>query len=390
MKEERMKIAELRDQIREKAKAENENMDIREIHYLKEFQIINETEKYMGYNENDIFIVEKNKKDIKYYDIYNKDMERLASTEEEGVLKIDESYKEKLKENLKDFYPQLGLEDEKRKMFLHEIQYVQEKNGQQQYFSKEKGFIINDKSKEEITKEENEEQIKDVREKRQNNIDIIDTTLIEEDLGLNEKDIGSVIQIKDKVFYEKVPEAKKYDGNAMLAYCKATNSFIVMGLKNGKYEMCESIEPSVGTMKTSVDLDRRGENIEKQAIGGIMKLKENNEYDFAVNIEPGGVIEFQELRMDNHGKYMSADLCIQGQTQTSWEVEKMMDKGKNRLIDDEMEEFKNEQKHDEAVTVGSLDEKNCTKEEKSGQLHNERLKDEEDEYERTPYNRRHY
>ena len=373
---EKKEIAKIRDELREELSKKN-NADIREITYYTDFQLINKTGKYMGFNEKDIFIVEKEEKKegkkVKTYEIYNKDKEKLAGTDDKGLMELEPQYKEILKEKLKDYYKMLGLEDKERKMYLHEQDYVQERGKEREdnFVSKEKGFVVSDKPKEELSKEEKTQELEQIRKNRDKKVDMLEPALLENDLGLNTKDIGSMIKIKDKRFYQMVPEARKYDGDAILAYCKSTNKFMIIGMENGKYVECDGVDPSVGTMKTSVDLDRTGEHVEKQAIGSVMKIKGNNDYDFAVNLEPGGSIEFQELRKDKDGKYISADLQVQGQYATSWEVEKMMDKNKNRYIYDEREEFETEQRHKKRSSIQSLKEKECTKEEKEGKEHDE-------------------
>lgn len=359
-----------------KEKLENKQNKIKDIYYYEQFELINEIDKYMGFKEKEIFIVEKEEiikgEKIKTFEIYNKDENQIATVDKEGLITLNTEYKEHLKETLKEYYSNLGLEDKERKMYLNEYEYTQNKEN---FVSKEKGFAVDDKPKEMQSKVK---QIKEIRENRKSKVDILEPALLEEDLGLNANDIGAMIKIKDKRFYEKVPEAKQYDGDAILAYNKRTNKFIILGMKNGKYEECDRVEPSVGTMKTSVDLDRTGEKVEKQAISGVMKLKGNDDYDFAVNLELGGTIEFQELRKDKDGKYISADLQVQGQYATTYEVEKLMDKRKNHYIYDEREEFEAEQKHGQKSTVKSIQEKECTEEEKQGKSHDE----DEEEWER--------
>lgn len=373
---EKEEIARIRDELR-KELSEKNNADIREITYYTDFELINKTDQYMGFNEKDIFIVEKEEekegKKVKNYAIYNKDKKKLAETDDKGLMELESQYKDLLKEKLQDHYKMLGLEDKERKMYLHEQSYVQEseKERENNFVSKEKGFAVSDKPKDELSKEEQEQELEHIRENRDKKADMLEPALLEHDLGLNPEDIGSMIKIKDKRFYQMLPETKKYEGDAILAYCRSTNKFMIIGMENGKYVECDGVEPSVGTMKTSIDLDRTGERVERQAIGNLMKIKGNNDYDFAVNLELDGNMEFQKLRKDKDGKYMSADLQIQGRYATSWEVEKMMDKNKNIHIYDEREEFETEQKHGKSSSIQSLKEKQCTKEEKEGKEHDE-------------------
>ena len=96
-------------------------------------------------------------------------------------------------------------------------------------------------------------------------------------------------------------------------------------------------------MKTSVDLDNDGKEVKTEAIGAIMNIKGNNEYDFAVNLEPeAGLIEFQELRWDSvNRQYMSSDLETRGNInqKTTKEVDDMMKNTTNDNITDEVNKY---------------------------------------------------
>ena len=363
--EEKIKIEKQREELRKKLEEDNkkEKNKIREIDYYKELQLINNNSKYMGFMEKDVFVVSKeekiNGKKIKTLEVYNKNLDKIASTDKNGLLNLEPEYKDELKEKLKDYYPQLGLDDKKREIYLHEHEFEEEGKN---FISKENGVVASDKKEKDLTEEDKKKEIEKLRDNRKNKVDTLDSALVKEDLGIDTKDLGTMIKIKDKRFYDKVPDAKDFNGDALLIYNNKTNKFMIIGMKKGKYVECKGIEPSVGTMKTSVDLDKTGKYVQEQGISSVMKLKGNNDYDFAVNLEAGAV-EFQELRRGKNGKYISADLCTQGQHSTSYEVEKMMDKGKNRSINDELDEFNKENEHGHSSSVQSLKNKNCTKEE---------------------------
>lgn len=100
--------------------------------------------------------------------------------------------------------------------------------------------------------------------------------------------------------------------------------------------------PGKGTMKTSVDLDSDGNPVTTQSISAILQLKANNEYDFAVNLNQAGVLEFQELRWDNiNQKYMSSDLETRGdiKQRTTKEVDDMMKNTTNDDITTEIDKY---------------------------------------------------
>lgn len=71
-----------REELREKLEKENVKEKTRSIDYYKEMQLINQTEKYMGFRQKDIFVVEKVKnigdEEIVTYEIYNRDKQKIA------------------------------------------------------------------------------------------------------------------------------------------------------------------------------------------------------------------------------------------------------------------------------------------------------------------------
>lgn len=177
---------------------------------------------------------------------------------------------------------------------------------------------------------------------------------------MQEGDIESCTEIVDKRFYDKVPEARGFDGHARLAYSKSRNEFIIVGKDNGKIVEAETIMPGKGTMKTSVDLDDNGNPVKTQAISAILQLKGNNEYDFAVNLNPLGVLEFQELRWDDiNKKYMSSDLETRGdiRQRTSKEVDDMMKNTTNDNITYEVNKFEELDANGENVDIDDIEDK---------------------------------
>ena len=109
-----------------------------------------------------------------------------------------------------------------------------------------------------------------------------------------------------------------------------------------------------------------------------MKIKNSDEYDFAVNFNGMGEIEFKELRMDRNGQYISTDLDVQGKKKTAKEVENIMDKNRNNYIEDEIEEFRLEQEQGKKSDVNSLKEKKALNEEHE-------IHERPEERERIPY-----
>lgn len=307
-----------------------DRQNVKAFYEFDTFEFMQPDENGLGLSENNIVVAEKEMldKDGKTITVFEffKDGQSIAITNEKGEIIFSDQYKELLKTEFKEYYKQINLdkrlpsvitkEDIEKKLELEEKQGETEKE---------------DNEKEE--KGENKEEEKDK----------IDPKEVEQDLGLKEGDIESCTKITDKRFYDKVPEARGYDGFAMLAYSKSRNEFIIVGRDNGKIVEAQTVTPGKGTMKTSVDLDNDGKEVKTEAIGAIMNIKGNNEYDFAVNLEPeAGLIEFQELRWDSvNRQYMSSDLETRGNInqKTTKEVDDMMKNTTNDNITDEVNKY---------------------------------------------------
>ena len=170
-------------------------------------------------------------------------------------------------------------------------------------------------------------------------------------------DILYSVEIKDKRFYDQVPSAKQYEGNAMLIYSKKEGKFVIGGMVNGHFEKSKYISPSMSTMKTSIDLDKNGRPVERDSIHGIMQISNNPNYAYSIDIEPTGYIEFQELRIDRTKtpvEYVSADLETTRQYRSSKEVDYAMRRDTNKEIYDEVDDFRKAEKNDEEINLEDM------------------------------------
>lgn len=331
---EREEVIKKRDDLRKKLEkmAKNKDAKIGKIAYYKEFQVINETKKYYGFLEQDIFIVAKETlKDgekIKLYEVYDKDFKLISSTNEKGEIKFDKKYLERLKQKTDGYYDNLGLEDRKS------------------YLNREDEYVIGEKPMKDLTKEEEKIVEQKADEQKKQEINEVDPALIEDDMEFGRDDITTCIEITDKEFYRKVPEAKKYDGNAMLIYSKSRGTFYVGGMKDGKFEPCDAIEPAKSTMKPIIDFDRDGSRIESEALTGLMRLKRDPNFNFGVDIEFGGKVEFKQLRVSTKG-IVAADLETGVEYRATANVREKMSLSKNPEIKDEIRDFKEKEENGE-------------------------------------------
>lgn len=369
-------IIEARDSLREKLEEDikdkkKKNEQIGKIVYYEDFELINEAKGKLGLIENEVFIVTRNifgenDSKISVYEIYDENQNLLAITDKDGKITYTESYKEKLKNNFGKFYNEAGIDE------------------RDFYLVREGEFSVSDKPYKDLNREEKEklqEKAEKQKDKKVDEKEMDNPETARKDLQYSDDDILYSVEIKDKRFYDQVPSAKEYDGNAMLIYSKKEGKFIIGGMVNGHFEKSKYIEPSMSTMRTSIDLNDDGEKVQTDNIHGIMQIKNNPNYAYSIDIEATGYIEFQELRIDrskNPVEYVSADLETTRQYRSSKEVEYAMRRDTNHEISDEVDDYYKKKGSDDNIELDDLGDREDDK--ISEAERNERIEEEEEEY----------
>lgn len=346
-----------RDALREKLEELNNDIKVGKITCYEDFEIIKGDKNHNAFMEKNVFIVarekEENGKKIEYYELYDGKQNLIGSTDENGELQYSKEFKEKLG----PMASRLDLEE--RKMHLN----------------KDEEFTVDGKSKEELDPKEKEEKQEKEKIYKEHKLDNVEPALIEDDLGIDRNSISYCDAIKDKRFSEMVPESKDFSSSAMLIYSNKTKEFMVVGIKDGKFQKYNSINPAKSVVKDAKNLGKDGDNIETKSIGGILEFKDKRDSDFAVNIEPTGNVKLQELRRDlNTGKMIASDLETDAQYKANWKVEEMMKKTKKENISNEIQ------------NVEELEEKKIVKLEDVKEEDKEANRQEE-EYEKVPWDR---
>lgn len=369
-------IIEARDSLREKLEEDikdnkKKNEQIGKIVYYEDFELINEAKGKLGLIENEVFIVTRNifgenDSKISVYEIYDENQNLLAITDKDGKITYTERYKEKLKNNFGKFYGEAGIDE------------------RDFYLVREGEFSVSDKPYKDLNREEKEklqEKAEKQKDKKVDEKEMDNSEIARKDLQYSDDDILYSVEIKDKRFYDQVPSAKEYDGNAMLIYSKKEGKFIIGGMVNGHFEKSKYIEPSMSTMRTSIDLNDDGEKVQTDNIHGIMQIKNNPNYAYSIDIEATGYIEFQELRIDrskNPVEYVSADLETTRQYRSSKEVEYAMRRDTNHEISDEVDDYHRNEDSGEKIgldDLGDREDDGISEAER-----NKRIEEEEEEY----------
>lgn len=362
MKKEEKELIEIKiNELKSKLETENSKVKVNEITYYKDFEILSSDDTHPGLSSKTTFVVEREIENkgikFKYFEMYDDNFDVIGRTDSTGRIEYNKEFLKKLQEKSPEFFKKLG--------FLERDAYLN-KNGE---------FVVNNNSLDKLTEKEknnNKDKISEYSEnslKSQEEIqkkadtgeisertdtDKIEPTDVEQDLGLDKDSITYCVKIKDDRFFDTVPEGRDFARSAFLVYSKELQTFMIVGVKDGKYQPYKTIEPAKSTMKTSANLDREGDNIEEDTITGIMKIKGNNEYSFSVDIEMDGYVEFQQLRRDEKtGEYISADLETHLQYRANEEVERIMDRERNDNITGEIKKFE-EKENKSTVTVEDI------------------------------------
>lgn len=114
---------------------------------------------------------------------------------------------------------------------------------------------------------------------------------IEEDLGGEENlEISYYRKIKDDNLDEQLKKDFSGYEEKGIAYSKTQNAFIMVGKKDGKFEMVDGFEPAQPTFKTVMSIDEKGEKVEKKVPHALMKT-DNPKKEMSITIGQYGYIE---------------------------------------------------------------------------------------------------
>lgn len=352
-----------------------DNIKINKIDFYKDMILVPQNENNIALVE-DTYIVEKkitreDEEDLITYELYDEEHNKMAYVDEDGKIRYEEKYLEILQERFKEFYDQIGIENdentleellEKNKdtknleMTSEEIEeYIEE--------MKEKGLIDSKEQDEEKEQEQEEQKEEPEEEKQMNNV--------AKKMGLEKKDIKACTKIKpneritDNKTFEQIAEI---NGEYEKVYVVAANSktkgntkFHFMGVtKDGEVEQIEGLEPKEGTStgKKIININRDGSKVEEEQVSALFTVGGKNE-GFSVNIGQYGIIEAQYIRRNPEKKdeYIGADINTQTQKPTTREVKEFMNTARNPRISEEIERAKKqiEEKGSNKTTLKDID-----------------------------------
>ena len=141
---------------------------------------------------------------------------------------------------------------------------------------------------EKLKKEEIEKIIKENNDMHKENTN---EKKIGHDIGGDENlQIDYYRQIKDNNLDEQIKKDFSGYEEKGIAYSKTKNAFIMVGKKDGKFQMVDGFEPAQPTLRTVMSIDEKGEKVEKKVPHALMKTS-NSQKEMSITIGQYGYIE---------------------------------------------------------------------------------------------------
>lgn len=353
-----------------------DNIKINKINFYKDMQLVPQNSNNIALIEN-TYIVEKqirreNEEDLITYELYDEENNKIAYVDDKGKIKYEEKYLEILKERFKEFYDQIGIENDD--ITLDELLENNKETKRLEMTDKEiEEYIENEKEQEDINgKQINSEQNEEEQEQEQEETkEDKQMQNIAQKMGIKKQDIKSCIKINPD---ERITDNKTFeeitnvDGKYEKIFVVAANSkikdntrFHFMGVtKDGKVEQIEGLEPREGisTGKKIISVNRDGSEVKEEQVSSLFTVGSKNE-GFAVTIGQYGIIEAQYIRRNPEKKdeYIGVDIDTQTQKPTTREVKEFMNTSRNPRISEEIERAKKqiEEKGTEQTTLKDID-----------------------------------
>ena len=275
----------------EKYKSEKNKKDEKKLYKINNLMLLNNSNRN-GYAVQDVIVskrkIENKKgKKITVYD-FSLDGINIASTNEKGEIILTDEYKNMLKEQNKESYDLLQIEQrEPRKISIEDLQNLKPIENENDIEITEHNKNINNKS---IENEKDEEQDEKDQSKKNKKIDKeVTKEAIEEKFG--DKYVVTT-EITDNKIASKLAGTEGFIGRPIIAYNKQTKEFNLLGTKqNG--ELAEARVRRTGSIVNVTEYNQDGTTMKETTINGMMYITPND----AISIEmtSAGQVNLREV-----------------------------------------------------------------------------------------------
>lgn len=319
--------------IRQKSK--DEENDIKNIKHFKELDIIPQTDKYNGWQEENVYVVEKeakgeNGEQFKLYELYDSNNNLIATTNENGEIIFEEEYLKSLEQIIDEKfkglvqYEELGLKEKDREIYLEKV-----------LEDREPDLIKTDEEldieKEELPKQPEEEQFSQEELQKKGN---------------GWEQYTSIIKIKETdPIYNDLPNLEKpiYIGLDKSGKFKA----LTIG-EDGSPSQSAIIEESRSTMEPVIHIDDTGEPVKTMVPTAVMNT---NDSDIKVSVKIGqyGYMEAQKLQRAHDNRYIATNIDKVGGYDKEFDVRYKTDETKqgNDFADELADNYENREREDD-------------------------------------------
>ena len=138
---------------------------------------------------------------------------------------------------------------------------------------------------------------------------------IEEDIGGEENlEISYYRKIKDNNLDEQIKKDFSGYEEKGIAYSKTKNAFIMVGKKDGKFQMVDGFEPAQPTLKTVISINENGKEAGKKVPHALMKTN-NSRKEMSITIGQYGYIEAGTVDRLPCNKRIEMQVREEGETQ---------------------------------------------------------------------------
>ena len=138
---------------------------------------------------------------------------------------------------------------------------------------------------------------------------------IEKDLSEEENlDISYYRKIKDDNLDEQIKKDFSEYEEEGIAYSKTKNAFIMVGKKDGKFQMVDGFEPAQPTLKTVISINEKGKEAGKKVPHALMKTN-NSRKEMSITIGQYGYIEAGTVDRLPCNKRIEMQVREEGETQ---------------------------------------------------------------------------
>lgn len=311
--------------IKEELKRDIHNRNI-SIQFYEEFTVSPSTLSKLGIIEQNVLVIEKEQvikgEVVRVYQICDAlDKTPILSIDAYGKVIYDIKYIERKKQELGKYYEKAELKD---------IENAKEKLGLD----------------EEIEKRENIQENSGINDEKKLKEDTnrksfgIDRRLLEIELGLKPGEIqyfSEVRRTEVEDMHMCIPCTRKTNNIVFIKLNEEDKILIVGKNEENKYEKIEGIEESKSTFETTRDMGINGENIEKENIKGLTKVK-STQYAYGYNNNgPAGIPEFKKYRWNKQlGEYsLATTVETKNQEYKPTQIRESMEHTRNTYLKEE-------------------------------------------------------